>query len=161
MEELIKTFYTAFNNLDAESMVQCYHPEVTFEDPAFGVLKGERAKNMWRMLCNSQEGKAFEVTFSDIKANEESGSVQWDVYYTFGKKEKQIHNEVFANFTFKDGLIFTHTDKFNLHTWAKGAMGYKGSLLGGTAYFKSKFKYKTNAKLDAFIKRQKENQVVK
>jgi len=44
MQKLIETFYTSFANLDAETMISCYHDEITFEDPAFGVLKGERAK---------------------------------------------------------------------------------------------------------------------
>ncbi|MGJ5640632.1 nuclear transport factor 2 family protein [Formosa sp. S-31] len=154
MEDLIISFYTAFNNLNPEGMVACYHPEVTFHDPAFGTLKGERAKNMWRMLCKSQQGKAFKVQYSNIKVEGNEGSCDWNVSYIFGKPEKQVVNRVHAVFEFKDGLIYKHTDEFDLHKWAKLAMGFKGSLLGGTAYFKTKFQYKTNAKLDAFIKKQ-------
>ena len=51
MRQLIKDFYQAFAALDAETMASCYHKDILFEDPAFGVLKGEKAKNMWRMLC--------------------------------------------------------------------------------------------------------------
>lgn len=155
MEDLIKTFYTAFNNLNAEQMVACYHPDVVFKDPAFGTLRGERANQMWRMLCQSQKGENFKVTFSDLTVDNQIASVNWEVSYVFGSPKKQVHNQVAAVFTFKDGLIYTHTDDFNLHKWAKAAMGFKGALLGGTAYFKTKFQHKTNAKLDAFIKKQK------
>ena len=50
MNSIIENFYQAFDALDSEGMVKCYHSEVKFEDPAFGMLTGEKAKNMWRML---------------------------------------------------------------------------------------------------------------
>lgn len=49
-EKIIHQFFTAFKNLDAETMVSLYQDDIMFEDPAFGVLKGEEAKAMWRML---------------------------------------------------------------------------------------------------------------
>lgn len=52
-KEIITQFYSAFQNLDAEGMINCYHEEVIFQDPAFGKLKGQDAKDMWRMLCES------------------------------------------------------------------------------------------------------------
>lgn len=66
MHKVITTFYQAFTELDAETMVRCYHKNIRFEDPAFGELHGERAKNMWRMLCASQQGKDFQVSFDKI-----------------------------------------------------------------------------------------------
>ena len=53
MTSLITKFYMAFKNLNAETMAGCYHPDVVFEDPDFGKLKGENAKNMWHMLCQN------------------------------------------------------------------------------------------------------------
>lgn len=38
--KIIHQFYTAFKNLDAETMVSLYQDDIMFEDPAFGVLKG-------------------------------------------------------------------------------------------------------------------------
>jgi ketosteroid isomerase-like protein len=38
---LIEKFYSAFAHADAEGMVSCYTDDITFEDPAFGVLKGK------------------------------------------------------------------------------------------------------------------------
>jgi len=43
-------------------------------------------------------------------------------------------------------LIIKHTDDFNLHNWAKQALGFKGLLLGKTNFFKKKL-HQTTGKL--------------
>jgi ketosteroid isomerase-like protein len=151
MKTIIETFYDAFINLDADKMTACYHDAIVFEDPAFGVLKGERAKAMWQMLCESQKGKDFKVVVSNIKGNTENGAAHWEAYYTFGKTGRNVHNKIDAEFQFKDGLIIKHTDRFNLHNWAKQAIGIKGLVMGRTRYFSNKLKSKTNALLDKHI----------
>ena len=153
MKTTIETFYKAFTNLDANTMVSCYHDDIIFEDPAFGILKGERAKAMWQMLCQSQKGKDFKVVVSDIKGNAINGSAHWEAYYTFSKTGRNVHNKIDAEFVFKEGLIIKHTDKFNLHSWAKQAMGLKGLMLGSTRYFSNKLKSQTNYLLDRYIEK--------
>ena len=86
-EKLINQFYTAFKNLDAETMVSLYHDDIMFEDPAFGFLKGEETKAMWRMLIDSQKGKNFQVTFSNIQQNGKIVTANWEAKYEFGKKK--------------------------------------------------------------------------
>ena len=63
--ELITSFYEAFAKRDAEGMVKAYADDVHFSDPVFIDLKGDRAKNMWRMLC--ERGKDLAITFRDVK----------------------------------------------------------------------------------------------
>ena len=150
MKETIETFYKAFNDLDAETMVKCYHEDVVFEDPAFGVLNGERAKNMWRMLCHSQKGKDFKVIHSNVNYDDNSGSAHWEAFYNFSKTGRKVHNKIDATFEFKDGKIVKHTDVFNLHRWSKQALGFKGLLIGGTNFFKTKLQSQTNRLLDKF-----------
>jgi ketosteroid isomerase-like protein len=111
-------------------MIACYHKDIHFEDPAFGVLKGEHAGNMWRMLCASQKDKEFTVTFSDITYQDGKGSAHWEAQYHFSKTGRKVHNKIDATFEFKDGKISKHIDTFNLHRWASQAMGFKGMLLG-------------------------------
>ena len=150
MQQLVETFYQAFKNLDAETMVSCYHDDITFQDPAFGELKGKRAGNMWRMLCESQKGKNFAIEVTNIVCDETKGSAHWEAHYIFSKTGRKVHNIIDAEFEFKDGKIIKHTDHFNLHKWAKQAMGFKGLLVGGTNFFRKKLQSQTLHLLSKF-----------
>ncbi|NRR90792.1 nuclear transport factor 2 family protein [Winogradskyella undariae] len=155
MKNILETFYTALNNCDGPTMASCYHDDVVFKDPTFGILEGERAKAMWLMLCGSQNGDNFSVEFSKIETTENNGSAHWEAKYVFSKTGRKVHNKVDASFEFKDGLIIKHTDEFNLHKWAKQAMGIKGLLFGGMKFFKNKVQVQTNSALDAYIVKKK------
>ena len=150
MHKVITTFYQAFTELDAETMVRCYHKNIRFEDPAFGELHGERAKNMWRMLCASQQGKNFQVSFDKIQCDVAKGTASWEAIYNFSQTGRKVHNKIEASFEFKDGLIVSHVDTFDLHLWSKQAFGLKGILLGKTKFFQRKLQEKTNHLLDEF-----------
>nr|WP_321243272.1 nuclear transport factor 2 family protein [uncultured Psychroserpens sp.] len=150
MNSIIENFYSAFKSQDAESMVACYHDDIVFEDPAFGVLKGEHAKNMWRMLITSQKGKEFIIEYSEINSKGDTGNAKWEAHYNFSKTGRPVHNKIVANFEFKDGKIIKHTDYFNLHKWSKQAIGFKGLLMGGTSFFKKKLNQQTNMLLTKF-----------
>ena len=150
MKSIIEKFYQAFENLDAEGMIEYYHTEIKFEDPAFGVLRGEKVKNMWRMLCNYQKGKDFKVKSSDIEFINQKGKVHWEAYYTFSKTGRKVHNIVNAEFEFKEGKIINHIDKFDLYRWSKQALGFNGFLFGWTIFFKKKLNAQTNKLLSDF-----------
>ena len=143
-KETIQKFYEAFQKKDAEAMVSCYHENVEFSDPAFGTLKGERAKNMWRMLC--ENAKDFELEFSEITEK----SIHWEAHYTFSQTGRKVNNIIDAQFEFQDRKIIKHIDNFNLHKWASQALGFKGWLLGGTSFFKKKLNAQTNSLLSKF-----------
>ena len=127
-------------------MVSFYHDEVVFTDPAFGNLKGVRAKNMWRMLCGNAQD--FKLEYSQVSEH----SAYWEANYTFSKTGRRIHNKIDAFFEFKDGKIIKHLDSFNIHKWASQAIGFKGWLLGGTSYFKRKLNAQTNRLLEKYEK---------
>lgn len=150
MSSIIDDFYKAFDQLDAETMVSFYHKNVVFEDPAFGILKGEQVKNMWRMLCSSQKKNQFRVIVSNITINNSIGSAHWESHYIFSKTGKKVHNKIDAMFEFKDGKIIKHKDHFNLYNWAKQALGFKGYLIGGTSFFKRKLNVQTKYLLRKF-----------
>ena len=152
MQTLIQTFYEAFKNSDPVGMNACYHDDIEFCDPAFGVLKGDDAKAMWTMLC--QNGKDVKVEYSNIKADENKGTAHWEAWYTFSQTGRKVHNIVDAEFELKDGKIIKHTDRFNLRNWAKQALGFKGFLLGGTSFFEKKLHEQTNKTLSEFRKNQ-------
>ncbi len=150
MKDQIEQFYRAFNNLDADKMVSRYHKDVIFEDPAFGVLKGERATNMWKMLCASQKGKEFKVHVTHIESSAEVTTATWEAFYVFSKTGRKIHNIVHAEFRFKEGKIISHKDTFDLYKWSKQALGSKGLILGWTPFFKNKLQIQTNRLLSNF-----------
>lgn len=128
--QLIEKFYTAFQRHDSAGMVACYHPDVTFSDPAFGELKGEQARDMWRMLV--ARGKDLMITFNNIQADEVSGSAHWEATYTFSRSKRPVHNIIDAQFQFQNGQIIRHTDVFDFWRWSRMALGASGTLLGWT-----------------------------
>ena len=130
---LLTRFYEAFARGDAEAMVTCYHPEAAFSDPAFGMLDHDHVCGMWRMLLG--RAKDLRVTFVVVAADDQSGTVDWQAFYTFTKTGRPVHNVIRGHFGFQDGLILAHRDGFDLHAWAKQALGWKGALFGSMGWF--------------------------
>lgn len=148
---LIEKFYTAFAQADPQTMVQCYHPEIRFQDPAFGVLNGDDARNMWLMLVNP----GLKLTFSNVEADERTGRADWVAVYTFSKTGRQVTNRIHAEFEFKDGLIYRHTDTFSFHKWASQALGLSGKLLGWTSFLQNKVRTQALENLRRFSEKKK------
>ena len=148
-ENLISKFYTAFANADAKTMCECYHPKVHFVDPAFGLLKEKQVSKMWEMLISKSKGD-IKIEFSNIKADEFSGSARWVATYNFSKTNRKVINRISAEFLFQDGLIIKHTDNFDVWKWAKQAFGITGYLLGWTGFFQNKIKEQALLSLKKF-----------
>lgn len=150
-EQIIREFYEAFARNDAEAMAACYHDEVEFSDPAFGLLQGEQAKNMWRMLVKRSKGN-IKIAFSNVSANAEKGSADWVADYLFSKTGRQVHNEIHAEFEFKDGKIFRHRDTFDVWKWSKQSLGLSGTLLGWSGFMQNKIRQNALESLHEFSK---------
>ncbi|MEL6180398.1 MAG: nuclear transport factor 2 family protein, partial [Myxococcota bacterium] len=133
-------------------MAACYHRDVRFSDPAFTDLRGWRAGAMWRMLC--ERAKDFELTFSDIDADDHKGVAHWEARYTFSATGQKVHNIIDAQFTFRDGLIVTHDDRFDFYRWASQALGFKGKLLGWLPPVQNAIRKQANGSLDAYISKR-------
>lgn len=142
--KVIKEFYEAFSKRDAEGMVKHYADDVRFSDPVFTNLKGEEAKNMWRMLC--ARGKDLVVEPSNITDT----SAHWDAHYTFGATGRKVLNRIDATFTFEGDKIKTHTDVFDLWKWTRMAIGVPGILLGWTPFFQRALRGKAMVGLREF-----------
>lgn len=147
-QQLIRNFYTAFQQRDHAGMNACYHPDVHFSDPAFGDLHGQRAMAMWHMLC--ERGKDLQVTFRDVVATQNSGQAQWEAIYTFSTGRK-VHNRISANFAFGDGRILRHADQFDFYRWMRMALGVPGTLVGWTPMMRNRVRETAVAGLDKFI----------
>lgn len=138
-EQIIRRFYESFARNDADGMVECYHDEIEFSDPAFGLLKGADAKNMWRMLVERAKGN-IKIEFANVKTDGEKGAADWKADYLFSKTNRQVHNEIHAEFEFKDGKIIRHNDTFDLWKWSKQALGLPGMLLGWSGFMQNKIR---------------------
>ena len=149
-KEIIEKFYNAFASGKAEEMVGYYHEDIEFEDPAFGPLKGDNAKNMWRMLIKNSKGN-IKITYNNIQADDKSGSAHWEAVYVFSKTGRNVVNKVDATFEFRDGKIIKHTDRFDFWKWAGQALGLSGWLLGWTSFLKNKVRKNATDSLSKFI----------
>ncbi len=150
--ETIQRFYTAFNERDAEGMIACYAPDVTFSDPVFTSLKGEEAFAMWRML--TERGRDLRVEVSGIDADDTTGKAHWDAHYTFSATGRHVLNRIDARFTFRDGKIATHVDTFNLYKWASQALGLTGKLLGWFGPVQNGIRKKADKGLRDYMKKR-------
>jgi ketosteroid isomerase-like protein len=151
-EEIITKFYTAFSNRDYTAMQNCYHPDATFSDAAFQNLNSKEVKAMWQMLISSSTD--IKVIFSEVKGKADHGSCRWDAYYSFTQTNRKVHNIVYAQFKFKDGLIIEHRDHFDFWRWSRMALGTSGLLLGWSPMLKNKVQQSARAKLEKFMSRQ-------
>lgn len=150
-EQLIHKFYTAFANADAQIMCECYHTNIKFQDPVFGILNGNDVCQMWKMLIERSKGN-IKIEYSDIKTDDYTGSAKWIATYNFSKTNRQVVNEVHAQFQFKDGLIIKHTDDFDIWKWAKQALGLKGLLLGWTGFMQKQIQKQALTSLKSYNK---------
>ncbi|MCD0469736.1 nuclear transport factor 2 family protein [Flavobacterium sp. JAS] len=148
-EALITKFYTAFAYADAKTMCECYHPKIHFIDPAFGLLKEEQVSKMWEMLILKSKGN-IKIEFSNVKADDFSGSANWVATYNFSKTNRKVINRIAAEFAFQDGLIIKHTDNFDVWKWSKQAFGPTGYLLGWTGFFQKKVQQQALSSLKKF-----------
>ena len=152
-EQLIEKFYSAFQKKDSKTMNECYADTIEFSDPAFKSLKGNSAKAMWSMLC--ERAVNFSLSYSNIKADDNSGSADWIATYDFSKTGRKIENHIQAEFKFKDGKIISHKDSFNLWKWAGMALGIKGYLLGFLPSVQNKISQEAMTGLTMYMKRNR------
>lgn len=156
-EQIIEEFYSGFAAANSDTMNSCYHPEVVFQDPVFGVLQSQDVRDMWEMLI-AKSGGNIAIKFSNVVSVGNTGTTNWTADYVFSSTNRKVHNVVQAQFEFKDGLIYRHVDFFDLYAWSKQAMGVKGTLLGWTPFFKRKIQQTALQNLRSF-QRKKEKKI--
>lgn len=147
----IKKFYSCFQQLDGKGMAQCYHEEIVFSDPVFTKLAGVEAGSMWNMLCS--QAQHFTLEFSDIEANDDTGSAYWEAKYVFSKTNRKVHNRISASFEFKDGKIVKHIDDFDFWKWSRMAIGPIGLLLGWSPIIKNAVRKQAAKSLQIYLQK--------
>ena len=152
-EKLIETLYEAIGRLDYKTAQGCYHEEAVFEDPVFGKLNSQETAAMWEMLFKRAEN--FSASFSEIKADEATGSGHLVAKYTFSKTKRPVVNSIHSKFRFKEGKILSQKDSFNLWKWSRQAFGMPGLLLGWFPPFQKKINHVARESLDRFMEKQR------
>ncbi len=138
----LERFYAAFQQRDARAMAVGYHADVHFSDEVFPDLHGPDAGAMWAMLC--ARGKDLRVEASAFTADDHHGRAHWEAWYTFSGTGRMVHNIIEAEFTFRDGLIVRHVDRFDFARWARQALGPLG-LLGAVPILRGRLRAKVRA----------------
>jgi ketosteroid isomerase-like protein len=147
-ESVVERFYTGFAACDAEAMAAEYAPDVTFEDPVFGVLHGADAADMWRMLCAAASD--LEVEHRIVRADEREAEVDWTARYTFSATGRPVVNRVRARLRFEGGSIVDHRDSFSMWRWSSQALGPVGRVLGWSPLIRTKVRSTALRGLDAY-----------
>ncbi|MBK6981420.1 MAG: nuclear transport factor 2 family protein [Betaproteobacteria bacterium] len=147
-EILVREFYAAFARRDAEAMARCYDDEVFFSDPAFPKLRGDEARDMWRMLL--ARATDLEIALEEASADGSGGRARWTARYTFTKTGRKVVNRVEAMFAFRDGRIVRHYDRFSFWRWSAQALGPLGRWLGWFAPVKWMVRRQAAKQLDRF-----------
>lgn len=151
-EELIRRFYTAFQRRDFATMQSLYHADAVFSDSVFPKLSSTEVRGMWEMLLTS--AKDLKVEFNEVRADQYTGRCNWDAWYTFSRTGRAVHNQIKAEFEFRDNLIFRHTDTFNLWRWSRQALGMSGFLLGWSPVVRNKVRSMAATNLSSFLARK-------
>lgn len=144
----LNTFYSAFQQRDAQIMSGYYHETAIFSDPVFPELRGEQIGRMWHMLCRNAQD--FALQFEIQSADEQSGAVEWQATYRFSQTGRMVENHIRAEFEFSDGKIISHRDTFDFWRWSRMALGMPGLLLGWTPFLQKKVQQQAAAALRRF-----------
>ena len=150
--ELLEDFYAAFARRDGAAMAAAYAADATFSDPVFRDLRGPQVGGMWRMLC--ERGTDLVVTYRDLRADDAGGSAHWEATYTFTATGRKVHNVIDASFTFREGRIATHVDRFDLRRWMGMALGPAGALLGWLPPLQDTLRKRAGRELEKYLARR-------
>jgi hypothetical protein len=101
------------------------------------------------MFCTS--GNDIDLTFGDVRADDSRGSAKWEAIYRFPPTKRRVHNKISGSFEFRDGLIWSHVDDFDLYRWTRMALGPMGTALGWSPMVKGKVRKGAQAQLGAFM----------
>ncbi|RZJ78935.1 MAG: nuclear transport factor 2 family protein [Flavobacterium sp.] len=148
-EQIIRQFYTAFQQKNYKTMQDSYADNAVFNDAVFTNLDAKEVKAMWQMLIS--RGGDMTMTFGNIKEAGNKVTAYWEAHYTFTATGRKVVNKINAEFELENGKIVKHTDDFSFYKWAKQAFGAGGFLLGWTSAFKAKIGETAKKKLDEYI----------
>ena len=153
--QTLAQFYSAFARLDPDTMAQCYAADASFDDEVFSLRGHAQVTGMWHMLCDATKARGRDVwklAYSGISADANSGQAHWEADYRFSATGRMVHNEIDGRFSFNpQGLMATHSDRFDFWAWSRQALGPPGLLLGWTPLLRNKVRASAAANLQRYL----------
>jgi limonene-1,2-epoxide hydrolase len=146
--DILDRFYTGLQRSDIAAIRACYAPDVVYSDPVFAELHGDRAVAMWDMFFHRDD--PLGVTFSDLWADDTTGSGRWEARYVFAKSGREVRNIITSRFRIADDRITEHRDSFSVYRWASMALGPVGRLAGWAPPLRSALHKESARMLDRF-----------
>ncbi len=147
----IERLYTAFAQLDGDTMQACYAPAAHFQDEVFTLSGAHQIGGMWRMLCAATRDKGradWKLLTRDITDH----SAHWDAHYRFSATGRLVVNRIDAEFEFDaQGLILHHRDRFDFWAWSRQALGWPGLILGWAPPFRRQVQVKAMENLRRYL----------
>lgn len=151
---LVARFFEAWGRLDAESLVACLHPEISFSDPMFPNLRREQVPAMWQMLIASMalHPADFSLRHDIVFLEERKAQVHWQVRFR-NVAGRRIHHKALATLTFWDDRIVRHVDGYPFYGWARQSLGLSGKLLGWNKSYREAVQSAARKQLAVFMHR--------
>jgi len=149
-EQLVHTFYKAFQDRNFKTMQECYSDRATFSDPVFRNLNAGQVRAMWEMFLVKND--SLTISFGNIETVGEMVTARWKANYILSSTGRPVTNNIRSIFRIKNNQIVRHTDRFDLYGWTRQALGIKGILLGWTPFVKTRIRRKAMASLLAYIR---------
>ncbi len=124
---VIAHLYTAIGTRNISAVDSCYAPNATFCDGMFGLLERPEMLAMWEHLFATLLAQAT-VQVTDAATVHTDGRVVWTAAYTFPGTGRPVHNVIYAELQFENGLISSHREQFDMTSWIQQAIGMDAAL---------------------------------
>lgn len=138
---IMEQFYDAFSRRNPADMNCFYTNNIYFSDPIFGLLDGDKVKEMWKFMCaNTLELSLLHRNFSD--RGDHYFTYEWVANYRFLPTGKKVLLKAKAYMKIENGEIIEHSDAYSFYKWVRQAYGIPGWLLGWSSVFKKRVRKK-------------------
>ena len=105
---LIDHFYASFAKRDAAAMAACYAPDAHFRDPIFDA-QGRGCRRHVGDALRARPRSRRRMARRAARTTPTGVGALGGALHVLGHRAVKVHNIIDSRFTFRDGLIVTHT----------------------------------------------------
>jgi limonene-1,2-epoxide hydrolase len=133
--EIVKEFYKALDSGDYRTVNEFYHKNAHYKDEIFD-FKGLEIHALWYTATLPDMELSAEL--ESIREEEDAIYTEWVMSYTLDIIKRRIRLKEKGKFTFQEGKIIEHTDKYDFWTWCIQAFGIIGRALGWSNWLQNR-----------------------